>query len=112
MTEITPQTFPNAKGVMTAPHSLLKNLPSYLKNPANYDKIQYALLETLASKHSHSEIQDWAKCKSCQEKVFNHKRMMKKLGFKTPAHYQIWKKIMNIMLADPRKLDRTHKIIK
>ena len=81
---------------------LTKGLPAHLKDPANYDKIQRALLETLASTHSHSEMMQWAGCKSCMEKVREHKLLMKSLGFKTPAMYYEWKKTMEIMIRGLR----------
>lgn len=74
-------------------HPLLAKMPKHLKDPGNYEKIQRALLETLASKHSHGEMAEWARCIPCQRKVEDHRNMMVGLGFDSPAHYRIWKKI-------------------
>ena len=84
-------------------NALLKGLPTYLKDPANYDKVRRALLDTLASKHSHSELGGWAKCPPCMKRVNEHKMMMVKRGFKTPAHYMVWKRIMHIMTGKNTK---------
>jgi len=86
--EITPETFPKEDKV-----SVLAGLPLYLKDRANYPKIQKALLETLASTHSHSDIIEWAGCVPCQKKMHDHAEMVRKLGFLSPAQYFAWKKI-------------------
>jgi len=100
--KITKDTFPQYK-----PHSLVADMPEHLKDYRNYNKIQKALLETLASSHSHSEVEDWAKCVKCQEKVTNHKLMMKKLGFTGPAQYKAWQKIhQTIQDSDKTKMDK------
>ena len=87
--EITPETFPKANKV-----SVLAGLPEYLKDRANYPKIQKALLETLASKHSHSDILAWGNCVPCQQKIHDHAEMVRKLGFTSSAQYYAWKKVM------------------
>ena len=89
------KTFPK----MSRGKSLVNQLPDYLKDPRNYEKIQRALLDTLAGQHSHSEVIDWHKCLTCQNKVLNQKEMMVKLGFKTPRHYYAWKKTMDVMIG-------------
>lgn len=88
--EIKPETFKKP-----LPKSITASLPAYLKDPANYYKIQKAILEAGATRHSHGEIGEWAKCKQCQQKEWNRKEMMLKLGFKSGAQYLQWKKIMN-----------------
>ena len=85
-------------------HSIIENMPAYLKDPANYDKIQKAIIEAGRTPHSHSEVQDWAKCRKCQRALLNRSETMKKLGFKTGTHYMIWCKIheqMKVILRDP-----------
>lgn len=74
---------------------ITKNLPDYLKDPANYYKIQKAILEAGATRHSHGEIGEWAKCKQCQQKEMDRLLMMKKLGFQNGKQYMAWKRIMN-----------------
>lgn len=88
MSDITPTTFSKPK-----PHPLLASLPAYLKDHRNYDKIQKALLDAGATKHSHSEVIDWAGCFECQRAEWNRKEMMQQLGFRTAAHYMAWKKV-------------------
>ena len=89
---ITPDTFPKY-----TPNPLLADLPEHLKDPANYAKVQKALLETLATTHSHGELFDWFKCTPCMNKARDHKELMVKLGFKTPQHYKEWQRIHHIM---------------
>lgn len=72
---------------------IVKNFPPHLKDPANYEKIQKAIIEAGATPHSHSDIEKWAKCRKCQMAQVNRSQMMQKLGFKTGTHYIIWKKI-------------------
>ncbi len=63
MADIKPDTFPKYQ-----PNRFLKDLPAYLKDPANYEKVNKLIIETLASKHSHGEVIDWAKCAACQRR--------------------------------------------
>jgi hypothetical protein len=86
--EITPETFPQYQ-----PHALIASLPDYLKDHANYDKVQRALLDAGATRHSHSDILEWSACGSCQRKQWDRKEMMYGLGFKSGAQYMAWKKI-------------------
>lgn len=96
--ELTPDEAAKLPRRMKEP--ITKSLPAYLKDPANYEKIQRALLDTLASGHSHAEILDWHKCRGCQRRVQNHKMMMEHLGFQSPAQYYSWRRIMDIMTKD------------
>ena len=86
--KITPNTFPKY-----VPNPIFDGLPKYLKDPKNYKKIQKALLETLASTHSHGELIEWHACTPCQRKVRDHADMVRKLGFTSPAQYYAWKKV-------------------
>ncbi len=88
MNDITPQAFPKAKL-----HPILASLPEYLKDPANFDKIQRAILDAGATKHSHGEVVDWAGCTYCQGKEWDRKEMIQRLGFTSGAQYMAWKKI-------------------
>ena len=72
---------------------LLAGLPAHLKDPANFDKVQKLILETLAGKCSHSEMVDWAACAKCQRRFAERKFALKKLGFKNPAQYREWVKV-------------------
>ena len=85
------------------PNPKLAGLSDYVKNPANFDKIQRILLDTLAGQHTHSEMVTWATCKTCQEKVAIHGALMRKLGFKSPAIYYSWKKIMEMILDKDKR---------
>ena len=88
MNEITKDTFPKNK-----PHPIVATLPAYLKDHANYDKIEKAILDAGATRHSHAEVVDWACCKECQSKQLDRLRMMRGLGFQSAAQYLAWKKI-------------------
>lgn len=90
MTEDQAKQLPKAK-----PHPLLAALPTYLKDPKNYEKVKKAILEAGATKHSHSEVVDWAGCEYCQKKQLNRLEMMKKLGFQSAAQYKAWEKIQH-----------------
>jgi len=68
----------------------------------HFNKIQKVLLETLATKHSHSEMTEWSKCVGCQIKFRNHAQLMRKLGFKSGKQYREWKKIMDIIINKKR----------
>lgn len=72
---------------------LVASMPSHLKDHRNFEKIQRALLETLAGRHSHAEMEDWAKCLTCMRKMQDHAFMMRKLGFNSAAQYRVWLKI-------------------
>lgn len=72
---------------------IIASLPEHLKNPANYQKIQKAILETFISTCGHSDMMEWAKCKICTAKMLDRRHLLKKLGFKHPAQYMAWKKI-------------------
>lgn len=74
-------------------HPMLAKLPEYLKDPNNYDKIQRAILDAGATRHSHGEVGEWASCKSCKQKEIDRLMMMKKLGFESGTQYLMWKKV-------------------
>lgn len=76
---------------------LLKDLPAHLKDYRNYHKIRKFLLDILGGKHSHSEMKQWSNCKQCMEKVHNLNMARKKLGFKNPAQYLAWQKVMDFI---------------
>lgn len=76
------------------PNPLIKDLPEYLKDFKNYQKVQKAIIVAGATKCSHAEMVDWAVCKKCEEARWNRKEMMKRLGFKNAAQYMAWRKIM------------------
>lgn len=73
--------------------SLTAMLPPHLKDPANYERIQKIIIETLGGTCSHGEIMQWANCVKCQKRFKERKNVLKKLGFKNPAQYLEWKKI-------------------
>lgn len=84
------------------PNPLLAELPDYLKDPANFKKIQRALLDTLATSHSHSEVIDFTKCFHCQVKVQDLAEMKNKLGFRSAAQYLEWKKTHELIITKRR----------
>lgn len=74
-------------------HPMLASLPTYLKDPKNYEKVQRALLDAGATKHSHGEIVEWAACVYCQQRQHDRKEMMYRLGFRSGAQYMAWKQV-------------------
>ena len=84
------------------PNPIFNGLPVYLKDPKNYEKVQRALLDTLAGTHSHGELETWASCLHCQIKLKNHGEMMRKLGFKSARQFYAWSKVMHLMLNKSR----------
>ena len=92
--KITPHTFPKFK-----PNPIFQGLPDSVKDPKNYAKIQKALIETLATPHSHSDVLTFYQCLKCQGRVTAHRNLMKKLGFTSGAQYLSWKKVMHQMLG-------------
>jgi hypothetical protein len=87
MTDITPETFAKPKP------SILHGLPEYLKDPKNFEKIMKAILDAGATRHSHGEILDWAACKQCQQKLWDRKEFICRLGFRSPAQFLAWSKV-------------------
>lgn len=57
-----------------------------------------ALKDALASKHTHSEMQDWVKCLHCQNKYKEFMRLRQKMGLENAEEYLNWRK----QFADPR----------
>lgn len=80
-----------------APHPLLKVLPDYLKDHANFPKIQKLIIESFAGKHSHGEVVEWAKCPDCQRRFANRHDLLKKLGFSSSAQYMAWVKVHTVI---------------
>lgn len=76
-----------------APHPLVQAMPAHLKDPANYKKIQKALLEAGSTPHSHGEVLEWASCIKCQKAQNNRLLMMKAMGFTSKAMYMTFRKI-------------------
>lgn len=75
-----------------AKNPLLDSLPEFLKDPANYDKVQLQILESFRSNCGHSEVIEWASCKICSDKMLDRRRLLEKLGFKNPNQYYAWRK--------------------
>jgi len=84
------------------PNPIFKDLPAYLKDPRNYYKVRNDLLNTLAGKHTHSEMQKWANCLTCQNKLVNFREEVRKFGFTSPAQFMTWQKTMDLMI-NPRR---------
>lgn len=87
--------------------AMLADIPEHLKDHANYKKIMKAIIDAGATKHSHGEIGEWARCFPCQRKQNDRLLMMKSLGFKSKAHYMTWHRIHEQM--DSLKRDKLPK---
>lgn len=83
------------KDIHIAPKNnpILDGLSEYVKNPANYTEIKKKLLDTLATKCTHSDLLAYSACKSCTNKMLERRRLLKKLGFKSAAQYMAWQKV-------------------
>ena len=79
----------------SAVHPMLAILPDYLKDHNNYEKIQRAILDAGATRHSHNEIVEWSACKHCQQKQHDRAEFIRKLGFTSGAQYMAWKKVQD-----------------
>ena len=100
MSDITPDTFPKAQRI----HPVLAGLPAYLKEPDAYEKVQKVVIQSLAGKHSHGEVVEWAACFDCQKRFHERGDVLKQLGFKSSSQYMAWKKIqeeMQTLRRDP-----------
>lgn len=85
---MTDKTFPTY-----TPNPLLKDLPEYLKDPANYMDIQKKILKTILTTCSHTEIAEYAICKKCTKNMLERRRLLKRLGFKNPMQYMAWRRV-------------------
>lgn len=72
---------------------LLKNLPEYVKDPRNFEKIELSLIKTLRCDKLHSDPLKMAECKKCTENMKVRRELMKKYGFSSYAVYMAWKQI-------------------
>jgi len=71
----------------------LDGLPSWLKEPEAYEKVQRALYDAqVGSCGTHAEVLEWAGCTKCQQAQWNVKEMMARFGFKDGAQYLAWRK--------------------
>lgn len=86
----------DAKDIQIKPkvNTILAQFPPHLKDPANFEKIQRVVLEALAGNCSHEEMVEWAACSKCQRRfTIDRRNVMAGLGFASPTHYMIWKRI-------------------
>lgn len=84
------------------PNPLFLGMPDYLKDSANYEKIQKTIIEAGATKHSHGDLETFAACVPCQVKQHERAETMRKLGFRSGAQYMAWRKVME-MIRKPKR---------
>lgn len=72
---------------------ILYGLPEALKDPANFPKIQKAILNTLQTRHSHGDMMEWSACRSCTEKMLERRLLLKRLGFRNARQYMAWRQV-------------------
>ena len=95
--------------VYKQPVSPLKQLPDFVKDPANYRKIELALLDTLTGcRKSHSDITETSKCLKCTRNMKERRLLMKTFGFKTYGVYLQWKKT-HIKIKELQRLPKYNK---
>lgn len=75
-------------------HALVSSMPKHLKDPANYEKICGVIRQAFSgSCGSHADITEWAGCARCQQRFYERRGVLKKLGFRNAAQYMVWMKI-------------------
>lgn len=79
------------------PNPIFKGLPTSLKDPKMYAKIEKQLFEVLKGDHNHKTAKAYVRCVDCNSRREERKKIMKDIGFKSLNQYMEWKKIMNII---------------
>lgn len=79
------------------PSPLMKGLKKDLKDPACFEAIEKQLIDIVRIAHTHKTASSYAKCKECNLKREERKKVMKDIGFKSIQQYLQWKKIHTII---------------
>ena len=79
-------------------HPLFKGFPEELKDPDCFLTIEKKIDRIMRSHHRHKLIKAFVKCKRCQDKVKKKGEYIRGLGFTGVEQYQMWKKIMAILI--------------
>ena len=77
---------------------VFKGLPDTLKDTKNFKGIEKKLSAVMFSDHKHRLIKSFTKCKRCNAKFEEKRRMVRELDFSSMNQYQNWKKIMQIII--------------
>ena len=92
---------------------LLESLPDYLKEPANYYKVQKAIVDSVQTTCNHGDVLEMAECKKCTDMMLKRRKLMRELGFKNAGQYLAWKKVHEEIKAQYPLMDfKTGKQIK
>lgn len=87
-----------ANDVNNAPlKEAIKGLPTKLKDPKRYEKIEKELADIMFSDHKHRKVSAFVKCKRCQAKMKKRHARLLELGFKDYSQYLDWKRIMKVV---------------
>jgi hypothetical protein len=78
--------------IKTKSDPLTASLSKYLKDPANYHDIMRQVIASVQSTCTHSDVFEMAKCKKCTENMLNRRKLLKKLGFKNPRQFMVWRR--------------------
>ena len=70
-----------------------RSMSKELKDPANFERIQRSIIETLQTTCSHNDVMEWAECPKCTDKMKERRALLKKLGFKNAGQYMAWRKV-------------------
>ncbi len=81
-------------------HPLFKNFPKELKNPEKFMPIQKEIDKIMYSDHNHKTVKGFVDCKRCQAKFQKKREYIKSLGFTGIEQYQMWQRIMVIIIQD------------
>lgn len=80
------------------PNPLFESLTDYLKDPANYEKIENELASMLKTDHKHKTVKEYVTCMWCQKKRELRQNRMRVMGFTSPEQFLEWRKIMQIII--------------
>lgn len=81
-----------------APNPIFNGLPEYLKDPQYYEKIEMAMIETLSSKKTYSDLMKYIESPEGKKGLLERRALIKRLGFKSTEQYMSWRKVMRSML--------------
>jgi hypothetical protein len=73
--------------------SRFDGMPTYLKEPKNYERVVREIYEAGNSRCSHSDVLEYSTCKKCEKQRMNRVLVMRKLGFRDGQQYLAWRRV-------------------
>lgn len=77
---------------------ILASLPDELKDAKKFATIEKKIANIMVSDHKHRKVASFVKCKRCQAKFEKKREYIKSLGFNDIQQYQLWKKVMFLII--------------